>query len=126
MASSTHLSSPGHGRYTCRKTGGAVMATPTISISEASHRVLRELAEQTDQTMGEVLERALDDYRRKVFFQGLAADFAALKADPEAWADELEERRLWEATLTDGLDPDERWTEDDHCLDPESPGEEKA
>jgi len=27
-----------------------------------------------------------------VFFEGLAADYAALKADPEAWADELAER----------------------------------
>jgi len=30
-----------------------------------------------------------------VFFEGLAADYAALKADPEAWADELAERKLW-------------------------------
>lgn len=49
----------------------------------------------------------------------MAADSAALKADPEAWAEELAERKLWEATLMDGLDPDERWTEDGRCLTPE-------
>jgi hypothetical protein len=102
------------------------VSTPTVPISETGHRVLQELAEQTGQTMMEVLDKALDAYRRKVFFEGLRADYAALKADPEAWADELAEWKLWEATLMDGLDADERWTEDGHCLNPETPTEETA
>ena len=69
---------------------------------------------------------ALDDYRRKVFFEGLAADYAALKADPKAWAEELAERQLWDATLLDGLDPEERWTEDGRCLNPAPPAEEST
>jgi hypothetical protein len=35
--------------------------------------------------------------------------YAALRADPEAWAAELAERALWDATLLDGLDISERW-----------------
>ena len=101
------------------------MAMPTVPISEASHRVLRELAEQTNQTETEVLDKALDAYRRKVFFEQLRADYAALKADPEAWAEELAERKLWDATLMDGLDPAERWTEDGLCLNPEPPTGDK-
>ena len=91
-----------------------------------ANQILKELAEQTGQTMMEVLDMALDAYRRKVFFEGLNADYAALRADPEAWAEELAERKLWEATLMDGLDPDERWTEDGRCLNPETPAEETA
>jgi hypothetical protein len=102
------------------------MSTPTVPISEGSYRVLKELSEQTGQSMLEILDRALDTYRRKLFFEGLKADYAALRADPEAWADELAERKLWEATLMDGLDPDERWTEDGRCLNPETPTEETA
>lgn len=102
------------------------MSEQTIHLSEASHRALTALAEQTGQTMAEVLDKALDDYRRKVFFEQLRADYVALKADPEAWAEELAERKLWEATLMDGLDPDERWTEDGRCLNPEPPTEETA
>src|SRR5271156_6416791 len=98
---------------------GNVMSAPTVRISEASHRVLRELAEQTGQTMMDVLDKALDAYRRKLFFEGLNADYAVLRADPEAWSEELVERKLWEATLMDGLDPDERWTEDGRCLTPD-------
>jgi hypothetical protein len=88
------------------------MSTLTVPISTMAHRILHDLAEQTGQSPLDVLDTALDADRRQVFFEGLAADYAALKADPEAWADELAERKLWEATLADGLDPDKRWTED--------------
>jgi predicted transcriptional regulator len=98
------------------------MSTPAVHMSDASHQILCELAEQTGQTMTELLDKALDVYRRKVFFDKLNAGYAALRADPEAWAEFEAERKLWDATLTDGLDPNERWTEDGRCLTPE-PGE---
>jgi hypothetical protein len=102
------------------------MSASTVAISEASQRIIRELAEQTGQTTTEILDRALDAYRRQVFFEQLKTDYAALKADPEAWAEELAERKLWESTLMDGLDPDERWTEDGRCLDREPPRKDTA
>ena len=95
------------------------MSAPTVRISEASHQVLKELAGQTGQTMMEVLDKALDAYRRKVFFEQLNAGYAELRADPQAWAEHLAERKLWDATLMDGLDPDERWTDDGRCLTPD-------
>lgn len=99
------------------------MSTPTIPISETAQRILRELAEQTGQSMTDVLDKALDAYRRKLFFEQLNAGYAALRADPQAWAEELEERKLWDATLMDGLDPNERWTDDGRCLTPEQEDE---
>ncbi len=95
------------------------MSAPTVRISEALRQVLKELAEQTGQTMMEVLDKALDAYRRKVFFEQLNAGYAELRADPDAWAEHLAERKLWDATLMDGLEPDERWTEDGLCLTPQ-------
>jgi hypothetical protein len=97
-----------------------------ITISETAQRLLQELAGQTGQSPTEVLEQALDQYRRHVFFEGLAADYAALRADSEAWAEEREERNLWDTTLMDGLDAEERWTEDGRCLNPGPPTEETA
>ncbi len=102
------------------------MSTPTVCLSEAALRILQELAEQSGQTVMDILNKAIDAYRRQVFFEGLNSDYAALRADPEAWAEELAERKLWESTLMDGLDPDERWTEDGRCLNPETPTEETA
>jgi predicted transcriptional regulator len=95
------------------------MSAPTVPISEAAHRILQELAEQTGQTVTEVLDKALDAYCRKLFFDRLNAGYAELRADPEAWAEHLAERKEWDATLADGLDPGERWTEDGRCLNPE-------
>src|SRR6266849_1999774 len=97
------------------------MSAPTVRISEASHQVLKELAEQTGQTMMDVLDKALDAYRRKVFLDAVNAGYAALKGDAEAWAEHLAERKLWDATLMDGLDPDERWSEDGRCPIPPAP-----
>src|SRR5271169_5165112 len=95
------------------------MSTPTVRISEASHQVLKELADKTGQNMMEVLTKAVDAYRRKLFFEQMNAGYAELRADAGAWAEHLAERKLWDATLMDGLDPDERWTEDGRCLTPE-------
>ena len=94
------------------------MSAPTVRISEASHEVLKGLAEQTGQTMMDVLDKALDAYRRKLFFEQMNAGYAKLRADPKAWAEHVAERKLWDATLMDGLDPDEHWTDDGRCRPP--------
>src|SRR5207253_9801194 len=98
---------------------GHAMPVPTVHLSEASHQLLKELAEQTGQTMTDVIDKALDAYRRKLFFEKLNAGYAALQADPQAWAEHLAERKLWDATLMDGLEPGEQWAEDGRCLTPE-------
>jgi hypothetical protein len=98
------------------------MSTPAIPISEKSRQMLHELTERTGQSMTEILDKALDAYRRQLFFEQLNAGYAALRADPEAWAEELHERKLWDATLMDGLDVKEHWTDDGRCLTPESEG----
>src|SRR6516225_1158721 len=85
-----------------------LMAAPTFQISEASQRVLQELAEKTGEPIVELLDKALAAYRRKVFLEQLDAGYAELRADPNAWAEVETERRLWDATLMDGLDSEER------------------
>lgn len=87
------------------------MSIPTVPITEASHRLVRELAERTGQSVTEVLDKALDAYRRKVFLEQLNAGYAELWADPEAWSKVEKERAQWDSTLMDGLDPSERWGE---------------
>jgi hypothetical protein len=80
---------------------------------------LKELAEKTGQTMMAVLDRALEAYRRKLFFEQMDAGYAALQADPQAWAAYLADRKQWDNTLADGLDTEERWLEDGRCLTPD-------
>jgi hypothetical protein len=95
------------------------MSAPTVRLSEAAHHLLKELADRTGQTMTDVLDKALDSYRRQIFFEQLNAGYTELRADPQAWAEHMAERKLWDATLMDGLDAEERWTDDGRCLDPE-------
>jgi hypothetical protein len=97
------------------------MSAPTVPISETSHQLLKALAEHTGQTMTDVLDKALDAYHRKVFFDQVNAGYAALRSDPKAWAEHLAERKEWDATLMDGLDPDEHWTDDGPCPTPQEP-----
>lgn len=80
------------------------MSTVTVRIRQDTHRSLRELARRTGCSLPDVLEEAVETLRRRSFLQGLAADFAALRADPEAWQDELEERAGWDRTLRDDLE----------------------
>jgi hypothetical protein len=95
------------------------MPATSVRISEASYQLLKQLAEQTGQTTMDLLDHALDTYRRKLFHEQMNAGYAELRADAEAWSEHLAERKLWDPTLMDGLDPDEHWTEDGRCLTPE-------
>jgi hypothetical protein len=54
--------------------------------------------------MTEVLDRAIEVYRRQQFLSGLNADFAALRQDQAAWQEELAEREAWDSALADGLE----------------------
>ncbi len=80
------------------------MASLTVRIGTTAHRTLHALAEQTGASMQSVLEKAIDEYQRKCFLDGLNADFAALRAKPKAWQEEQKERAAWDATLADGLE----------------------
>ena len=78
--------------------------TVMVRVSRSAHAVLRSLASETDESMTEVLDRAIESYRRARFFEGLHDDYAALRQNKIAWEEEQEERRMWDATLSDGLE----------------------
>jgi len=77
--------------------------TPNVRISPHAHALLRQIAEEEQQSMQSVLDRVLERYRREKFLRAANADFAALRNDPSVWKDELRERDLWEQTSSDGL-----------------------
>ncbi len=83
------------------------MATTTVRISKKASDVLREIAVQTGETMGAVLEKAVEAFQRQRFFDDLDAAYSALRSNPEAWAAEERERAEWDAVLMDGLTPED-------------------
>ena len=88
------------------------MASATVRISEKSHQALRKLAAESGESMQAILDRAIEEHRRRLFLEAANAEYAALREDPEAWAEYQKELALWESTLMDGLDPNERWSAD--------------
>jgi predicted transcriptional regulator len=78
--------------------------TTTIKISSYSYKILQEIADKYGDNLENILEKAIEDYRRKLFLEKANLAFADLRNNPEAWEEELEERSAWDVTLTDGLE----------------------
>jgi predicted transcriptional regulator len=78
--------------------------TTTIRVNNKIYSIIKSLARQENENMQDVLEKAVENYKRKMFFEKLNNAYAKLKADPEAWEQELIERKEWDTVLTDGLE----------------------
>jgi restriction endonuclease S subunit len=78
--------------------------THVIRISERAHHELKDLAAQLNQSMQALIEQAIEEYKRKRFFEQANLAYAKLKEDPVAWEEVRAERALWEDTIADGLE----------------------
>lgn len=97
------------------------MTETTIPVSETTLARLHELARWAGTSVQDALDRAIQDQYDNKFWEAVNSGYAALRADPAAWAEVEAERRLWEHTLLDGLDPSESWTEDGDVRPPAKP-----
>jgi hypothetical protein len=88
------------------------MGNAMVRITAKTRESLRELAQAEQGSMQSVLEKAVEEYRRKLFMDALNASYAELRDDPEAWKEVEAERALWDGTLLDGLPEDEVWDEE--------------
>lgn len=96
------------GKLNCKLVVGVVrMSTAIVRVSEAAWQTLKDLSERCGKTMQEIVDRAVEEYRRKLFLEEANRAYAALKSDPGAWREELEERRVWDAVLADGTEEGE-------------------
>jgi predicted transcriptional regulator len=80
------------------------MNEDTIPLSNGTQRTLLEIATKTGQSPTTILDAAIEDYRRKVFFEEMDAGYAAMRTDLALWTEEQSERNAWNATNADGLD----------------------
>lgn len=82
------------------------MGSTTVRVSTATWRLLRELAKEANIPMQEVLQGALEDYRRKQILDQANNAYQKLRDSTTGWAEEVAERREWERTLADGQEND--------------------
>lgn len=84
--------------------------TLTITISPQAQRTIRALAKKTNLPTQEIVDRAVEELRRKLLFEEANAAFAALQEQPAVWNEIERERAVWDAALADGLESEE-WSE---------------
>ena len=80
------------------------MSTTTIRVTSETHEILRTLAGQENLPIQSLVHMAVSEYRRRQILEAGNLAYAALRAEPAALAEELEERAAWDVTLSDGLD----------------------
>lgn len=76
----------------------------TVRVSLDTHRKLAGLARESGLTMQQLVEQALESYRRQHLLDATNAAYERLRADRQAWTEVEAERREWDATLADGLE----------------------
>ena len=81
------------------------MSTETVEIRSQTHAKLKQLAAEAEESLSDVLDKAVEALARQRFLEGVNRAFAELRGNAAAWAEELEERRAWDAAS------DERWEE---------------
>lgn len=79
-----------------------------VRVSPDTHELLRLLANEAGKPMQEIIDRAVEEYRRSSFLRGLNEDFRVLRGDDTAWKSHQEEISEWEATVADGLDDEDQ------------------
>ncbi len=77
------------------------MSSTTVRVTRNTWKSLRDTAEQTGMSMQEILEKAVEEYRRKRLLEETNDAFWDLKKNPEQWEEELKERELWDKALAD-------------------------
>lgn len=85
---------------------GRTMAN-TVRVDDQLHALLRELASAENRSMGQVIQEAVERYRKEQFWAGVEEDLARLRADPVAWKDYQDEIALWDTLAGDGLENEE-------------------
>jgi predicted transcriptional regulator len=80
------------------------MSELTVNLSTVAQETLQKLAENSGETIQEVLEKAIENYRRYIFLTQTNKAFLALRNNETAWQEELQERHLWDETLADGME----------------------
>jgi len=93
---------------------GSKEAYPTtpVRLSDSAYTMLRRIADEDHKTLQAVINEALQEYDKLRFYRRLNASYQALRDDPKAWAEELQERGQVASTLMDDIDTNEIWHRD--------------
>lgn len=76
----------------------------TIKLSETTRDRVNAVGARTGQTADQVVEHALEEYERALFWQAYTEAVERVASDERAATDELAEQELWDRVTSDGLE----------------------
>lgn len=83
------------------------MTSTTVRINKSNHELLKKLSKATDLSMQNVIELALNQFQKQLFWDRAMKEYAHLRQDEKACFREQAENELWDVTLSDGLREDD-------------------
>jgi RecB family exonuclease len=75
----------------------------TIRISRTAHRHLAQMAEETNTSLQEMLDQAIENERRRRLLERTNVAYLKLRQNKKAWKAWRAELRQLDATLSDGI-----------------------
>lgn len=75
-----------------------------MRLSDAVEKQLEELMILTGKPRQKILEKALKELSKQLFFKKSNAQYLALQKNKEEWDSYTQEMEDWDVTLKDGLD----------------------
>ncbi|MBU2444421.1 MAG: hypothetical protein KJ666_02445 [Bacteroidetes bacterium] len=79
------------------------MSSTTVRITGRAYRLLQDIKKRTGDSFQTIIEMSLDNYKEKQFWNEVSDAYKNLR-DSANWNEELDERRLWDSTISDGLE----------------------
>ena len=76
----------------------------TIRVTSRARDTVREISQITGKRQQEVVDEAVEAYRRQILLENANTAYAALRSDGSAWEAETREREAWDTTLVDGAE----------------------
>lgn len=77
------------------------MSTVTVRVSRKVHNELKDMAKNSNETIQNVIEKALLHYKEAIFWRNVNKAYSTLKENESMWNEEKDERNLWDGTLMD-------------------------
>jgi hypothetical protein len=84
---------------------------PVVKLKPETHAKLQEWSREEHRPMGEIVTDLVERYEEERFWTRVRGQLAALKADPVAWQDYLDELALFDQMAGDGLEHEEPYDE---------------
>lgn len=80
------------------------MDTTTVRINRQTYNDIKTLASKEKKKIHQIIDLAIQHYKKIQYFQELNQSYSLLRDDQEAWNEEQNERTTWEVSLSDGID----------------------